>query len=51
MIFISGGQRNPDNYDSEFASELQTMLDELSDNDCNDYAVKKCFTTLHKDGE
>lgn len=39
MIFISGGQGNPDNYDSEFASELQTMLDELSDNDCNVYAI------------
>ena len=28
MIFISCGNGNPDNYDSEYAKELQTILDE-----------------------
>jgi hypothetical protein len=33
MIFIDCGNGNPDDYDSEFAKELQTMLDELSEED------------------
>ena len=39
MIFISGGQGNPDNYDSKFTTELQTMLEELSDKDDDDNII------------
>ena len=31
MIYIRGGNGNPDDYDSTFAKELQTMLDKSED--------------------
>lgn len=31
MIFIDCGNGNPDDYDVGFAEELQTMIDELSE--------------------
>jgi len=33
LIYIRGGNGNPDDYDSEFAEELKAMLDELSEED------------------